>query len=139
MGIMSYGLSETTLEEVFLAVSAAAYEGAKARKQEAAKLHGLDDLLQDSSSAMEEKAGVESLDPKADAQLPSEEQPLAETPYTLIKVTLCGHKPCRDTRLQPSLCRVWQHRQALRPDIIIRVRSCNISLVMRWRNANAVR
>lgn len=86
LGITSYGLSVTTLEEVFLAVSAAASEEAKARKQEADKLQPSDKHLEDSSSATEHKADEESLDPKADAQLPAEEQPAAEKPYTLIKV-----------------------------------------------------
>ena len=86
LGITSYGLSVTTLEEVFLAVSAAASEEAKARKQEADKLQPPDKHLEDSSSATEHKADEESLDPKADTQLPAEEQPAAEKPYTLIKV-----------------------------------------------------
>ncbi len=88
LGITSYGLSVTTLEEVFLAVSAAASEEAKARKQGADKLQPSDKPLEDSSSAVEVKADEESLDPKADAQLPAEEQPAAEKPYTLIKVMI---------------------------------------------------
>lgn len=87
LGISSYGLSVTTLEEVFLAVSAAASEEAKARKQEAGKVQPLDESLQDRSSAMGHAADVDSVDPKADAQQASEEQLPAEKPYTLIKVT----------------------------------------------------
>ena len=86
LGITSYGLSVTTLEEVFLAVSAAASEEAKAKKQEADKLQHSDKPLEDSSSAAEIEIDEEILDPKADAQLPAEEQPPAEKPYTLIKV-----------------------------------------------------
>ena len=75
----------TTLEEVFLAVSAAASEEAKAKKQEAAKLEPSDTQWQGSGSAMEDKADAESLDPKADVQMPPDERP-TEKPYTLIKV-----------------------------------------------------
>lgn len=86
LGITSYGLSVTTLEEVFLAVSAAASEEAKAKRQEADKLQPSDKRLHGSNSAMQHKADAESVDPKADAGSASEEQPPAEKPYTLIKV-----------------------------------------------------
>lgn len=93
LGITSYGLSVTTLEEVFLAVSAAASEEAKAKKQEAAKLEPSDKPLQGSGSALEDKADMDFPDPKADVQMPPEEQP-TEKPYTLIKVVFLP--PCDD-------------------------------------------
>jgi len=88
LGITSYGLSVTTLEEVFLAVSAAASEEAKAKKHEAAKLQPKDEHLQGSNSAVAGNADEDFLDPKAEMELPQDEQPSARKPYTLLKVEL---------------------------------------------------
>ena len=86
LGITSYGLSVTTLEEVFLAVSAAASEEAKAKKREAAKLQPQDEHLQGSNSAAAGSADKDFLDPKAEMELPQDEQPSARKPYTPLKV-----------------------------------------------------
>ena len=83
----------TTLEEVFLAVSAAACEEAKAKRQEADKLLPSDKPLHGSSLAAEHTADEELVDPKAGAELASDEQSPAEKPYTLIKVTSASNAP----------------------------------------------
>ena len=90
LGITSYGLTVTTLEEVFLAVSAAASEDARAKQREADKLPAGGAPVQNSASSDAQKAEAASPDAKVGAELEQGEQQPAEKPYKLIKVR---HQP----------------------------------------------
>ena len=80
----------TTLEEVFLAVSAAASEDARAKQHEADKLHAGGAPVQNNASSDLQKAEEASPDAKIDAELEQGEQQPAEKPFKLIKVR---HQP----------------------------------------------
>lgn len=90
LGITSYGLTVTTLEEVFLAVSAAASEDARAKQSKADKLHAGGAPVQNRASSDAQKAEESSPGAKVDAEPEQGEQQPAEKPFKLIKV---GHQP----------------------------------------------
>ena len=95
LGISSFGLSVTTLEEVFLAVSAAASEEAKARKQSAAKLEARSAPSAGTADAEEQKHDTKALDEKADAAACDGEQQSAAKPHALIRVRPEATRACR--------------------------------------------
>ena len=86
LGISSFGLSVTTLEEVFLAVSAAASEEAKARKQGAAKLEAHSAPPAGAAEANDQKHDGEAVDEKANVAACVGEQQSAVKPYSLVRV-----------------------------------------------------
>ena len=86
LGITSYGLTVTTLEEVFLAVSAAASEDARAKQRAAGKLHAGGAPAQNSASSDAQKAEELSPDAKVDAEPEQGEQQPAEKLFKLMKV-----------------------------------------------------